>query len=71
MPARPSPEYLTFQKIVEAEYELPPGVPPAAADLIARLLVLEPADRLGERSGALGSCCKVAGGRSGTRGWVL
>ncbi len=42
-------EYLTFQKIVEADYELPEGLPPAAADFVSRLLVLEPADRIGER----------------------
>ena len=40
-------EYLTFQKIVAAEYTLPEGLPPAAADLIARLLQTEPADRIG------------------------
>ncbi|KAL4437322.1 hypothetical protein ABPG75_004461 [Micractinium tetrahymenae] len=46
-PFKSPSEYLTFQKIVEAEYELPEGLPPAAADLITRLLVLEPADRIG------------------------
>ncbi|KAL4439495.1 hypothetical protein ABPG77_008824 [Micractinium sp. CCAP 211/92] len=46
-PFKSPSEYLTFQKIVEADYELPEGLPPAAADLISRLLVLEPADRIG------------------------
>lgn len=46
-PFKSPSEYLTFQKIVEAEYELPEGLPPAAADLITRLLALEPADRIG------------------------
>lgn len=46
-PFKTPSEYLTFQKIVEADYELPEGLPPAAADLIARLLVVEPAQRIG------------------------
>lgn len=41
-------EYLTFQKIVEADYELPEGGSEAAADLVARLLRVEPAQRIGE-----------------------
>lgn len=39
-------EYLTFQKIVGLEYEFPPGFPPAAKDLVERLLVLDPQRRL-------------------------
>jgi 3-phosphoinositide dependent protein kinase-1 len=39
-------EYMTFQKIVSLEYEFPPGFPPAARDLVERLLVLDPQRRL-------------------------
>ncbi|CAK7268068.1 serine/threonine protein kinase [Sporothrix epigloea] len=45
-PFKGGSEYLTFQKIVNLEYEFPPGLPPAACDLIERCLVLEPARRL-------------------------
>ncbi|KAI7842103.1 hypothetical protein COHA_004297 [Chlorella ohadii] len=40
-------EYLTFQKIVEADYELPEGLSEPAADLIRRLLQVDPAQRIG------------------------
>jgi len=38
--------YQTFQKIVNLEYEFPQGFPPAAKDLVERLLVLDPQRRL-------------------------
>ena len=45
-PFKAASEYLTFQKIVGLDYEFPPGFPPAARDLVERLLVLDPAHRL-------------------------
>lgn len=45
-PFKAANEYQTFQKIVGLEYEFPPGFPPAARDLIERLLVLDPSRRL-------------------------
>lgn len=45
-PFKAGSEYLTFQKIVNLEYEFPPGFPPAARDLVERLLVLDPSRRL-------------------------
>jgi 3-phosphoinositide dependent protein kinase-1 len=45
-PFKASNEYQTFQKIVNLEYEFPPGFPPAARDLVERLLVLDPSRRL-------------------------
>ncbi|KAK6825063.1 AGC/PDK1 protein kinase [Apiospora arundinis] len=45
-PFKGGSEHLTFQKIVELDYGFPPGFPPAAQDLIERLLVLEPERRL-------------------------
>ncbi|ERT00121.1 AGC/PDK1 protein kinase [Sporothrix schenckii ATCC 58251] len=45
-PFKGGSEYMTFQKIVNLEYEFPPGFPPAARDLVERCLVLEPARRL-------------------------
>lgn len=45
-PFKAGSEYLTFQKIVNLEYEFPPGFPSAARDLVERLLVLDPARRL-------------------------
>jgi len=38
--------YQTFQKIVNLEYEFPQGFPPAAKDMVERLLVLDPQRRL-------------------------
>lgn len=32
-------EYLMFQKIINLEYDFPPGFPPHARDLIEKLLV--------------------------------
>lgn len=45
-PFKAGSEYLTFQKIVNLEYEFPSGFPPAARDLVERCLVLDPARRL-------------------------
>lgn len=45
-PFKAGSEYLTFQKIVGLDYEFPMGFPPAAQDLVERLLVLDPARRL-------------------------
>ncbi|KAI0009335.1 kinase-like protein [Xylariaceae sp. FL0662B] len=45
-PFKAGSEYLTFQKIVNLEYEFPAGFPPAAQDLVERCLVLDPARRL-------------------------
>ena len=45
-PFKAGTEYLTFQKIVNLEYEFPPGFPVAARDLVERCLVLDPARRL-------------------------
>ncbi|KAM0513164.1 hypothetical protein ACHAPE_008203 [Trichoderma viride] len=45
-PFKAGSEYLTFQKIVNLEYEFPQGFPPLARDLVERLLVLDPARRL-------------------------
>ncbi|KAI1499817.1 kinase-like domain-containing protein [Biscogniauxia marginata] len=45
-PFKAGSEYLTFQKIVNLEYEFPAGFPPAARDLVERCLVLDPAQRL-------------------------
>lgn len=45
-PFKASNEYQTFQKIVNLDYTIPPNFPPKAADLIKRLLVLDPKARL-------------------------
>jgi 3-phosphoinositide dependent protein kinase-1 len=45
-PFKASNEYQTFQKIVGLDYEFPLGFPPAARDLVERLLVLDPQRRL-------------------------
>jgi len=45
-PFKGGTEYMTFQKIVNLDYEFPPGFPPAARDLVERCLVLDPARRL-------------------------
>ena len=45
-PFKAGSEYLTFQKIVNLEYEFPSGFPMAARDLVERCLVLDPARRL-------------------------
>jgi 3-phosphoinositide dependent protein kinase-1 len=45
-PFKAANEYQTFQKIVGLDYEFPAGFPPAARDLVERLLVLDPQRRL-------------------------
>ncbi|KAK4224949.1 putative 3-phosphoinositide dependent protein kinase-1 [Podospora fimiseda] len=45
-PFKGATEYLTFQKIVNLEYEFPAGFPSAARDLVERCLVLDPNRRL-------------------------
>lgn len=45
-PFKGGSEYLTFQKIVNLEYDFPQGFPPAARDLVERCLVLDPSRRL-------------------------
>lgn len=45
-PFKASNEYQTFEKIVHLEYEFPKGFPPVARDLVDRLLVLDPTQRL-------------------------
>ncbi|KAK5175872.1 serine/threonine protein kinase [Saxophila tyrrhenica] len=45
-PFKAANEYLTFQKILSLQYTFPDGFPPAARDLVERLLVLDPAHRL-------------------------
>ncbi|KAF9901809.1 pkb-activating kinase-like protein [Linnemannia zychae] len=46
-PFKGSNEYQTFQKIVKLEYTFPAGFPKAAMDLVSRLLVHDPNERLG------------------------
>ncbi|KAF9344039.1 pkb-activating kinase-like protein, partial [Mortierella sp. AD094] len=46
-PFKGSNEYQTFQKIVKLEYSFPAGFPKAAMDLVSRLLVHDPNERLG------------------------
>lgn len=45
-PFKAANEYLTFQKILALDYTFPEGFPPVARDLVERLLVLEPSNRL-------------------------
>lgn len=45
-PFKASNEYQTFQKIVNLDYTFPEGFPSVARDLITRLLVLDPSQRL-------------------------
>ncbi|KAL4855894.1 3-phosphoinositide-dependent protein kinase 1 [Chlorella vulgaris] len=46
-PFKSPSEYVTFQKIVDADYEMPKGISQAAADLLRGLLQVEPANRIG------------------------
>ncbi|KAK3820949.1 MAG: kinase-like domain-containing protein [Linnemannia gamsii] len=46
-PFKGSNEYQTFQKIVKLEYTFPAGFPKTAMDLVSRLLVHDPNERLG------------------------
>ncbi|KAI1435606.1 kinase-like domain-containing protein [Xylaria sp. CBS 124048] len=45
-PFKGGSEYLTFQKIVNLEYDFPVGFPASARDLVERCLVLDPSQRL-------------------------
>ncbi|KAK9452756.1 kinase-like domain-containing protein [Dipodascopsis uninucleata] len=45
-PFKASNEYQTFQKIIKLEYNFPIGFPSVARNLIEKLLVLDPAQRL-------------------------
>ncbi|KAJ6257097.1 Serine/threonine-protein kinase [Drechslerella dactyloides] len=45
-PFKAGNEYQTFQKIVNLDYQFPPGFPKVARDLVERLLVLDPTKRL-------------------------
>ncbi|KAH8677727.1 kinase-like domain-containing protein [Xylariales sp. PMI_506] len=45
-PFKGATDWLTFEKIVNLEYEFPQGFPPAAQDLVERLLVRDPSRRL-------------------------
>lgn len=46
-PFRSRSEYIIFQKILKLEYEFPDGFCPSARDLVEKLLVLDPTQRLG------------------------
>ncbi|XP_015906591.1 3-phosphoinositide-dependent protein kinase 1 isoform X1 [Parasteatoda tepidariorum] len=46
-PFRAPNEYLIFQKITKLEYDFPDGFLPPAKDLVEKLLVLEPSQRIG------------------------
>ncbi|KAK9241254.1 kinase-like domain-containing protein, partial [Lipomyces kononenkoae] len=45
-PFKASNEYQTFQKIIKLEYSFPAGFPNVAQDLVSKLLVTEPVQRL-------------------------
>lgn len=45
-PFKAGSEYMTFQKIVNLDYEFPAGFPPAARDLVERCLVIDPVQRV-------------------------
>lgn len=45
-PFKAGNEYQTFQKIVALDYDFPMGFPVVARDLVERLLILDPANRL-------------------------
>eukprot|EP00697_Spironema_sp_BW2_P007183 gnl/Spiro4/21406_TR10470_c0_g1_i1.p2 gnl/Spiro4/21406_TR10470_c0_g1~~gnl/Spiro4/21406_TR10470_c0_g1_i1.p2 ORF type:complete len:256 (+),score=54.29 gnl/Spiro4/21406_TR10470_c0_g1_i1:538-1305(+) len=47
LPFRAPSQYLLFQKILRAEYGFPPDFPEVAKDFVQKLLVIEPAARLG------------------------
>lgn len=50
-PFRAPNEYLIFQKITRLEYDFPPDFPADARDLVSKLLVLDPLQRLGSKRG--------------------
>jgi 3-phosphoinositide dependent protein kinase-1 len=45
-PFKGATEYLTFEKILRLDYTFPPGFPSLARDLVERLLVIDPSNRL-------------------------
>ncbi len=47
VPFKGATQFLTFQKIQSGEVEFPADFPPKARDLVSKLLVLSPIDRLG------------------------
>lgn len=51
-PFRSRSEYIIFQKIAKLEYEVPNGFCPVAKDLVQKLLVIEPEDRVGFKDAA-------------------
>ena len=50
-PFRAPNEYLIFQKITSLDYDFPPNFPIDARDLVQKLLVLDPFERLGAKNG--------------------
>jgi len=46
-PFRAANEYFIFQKIIKLEYEFPDGFPSEPQDLISKLLILDPKQRIG------------------------
>lgn len=50
-PFRAPNEYLIFQKITKLEYDFPAEFPEDARDLVSKLLVLDPLQRLGSKRG--------------------
>ena len=46
-PFKATNEYLTFQLIINLDYSFPENFPPVAKDLVQKLLVLDPNERLG------------------------
>ena len=50
-PFRAPNEYLIFQKITRLDYDFPPDFPDDARDLVSKLLVLDPLERLGSKRG--------------------
>ncbi len=59
MPFRGASEYLTFQEILALAYTFPDTFPRAARELVERLLLVDPAARLG--AVADGFTCTYAG----------
>ncbi|XP_035695063.1 3-phosphoinositide-dependent protein kinase 1-like isoform X1 [Branchiostoma floridae] len=61
-PFRAGNEYLIFQKIQKLEYDFPDGFNSKAQDLVKKLLILEPTERLG---------CEERGGYPSLRGHLF